>query len=114
MNERKIYGSTFLFILFMIGCIFNYNKSIAQDTTAHTHPAESVTAQASDPSAPIIQFSLTIFYSPDVHNSEGSYNYLQIQPVVPLPKFKHFPVKQILRLLCHFSISVKIIQVLVM
>lgn len=61
------------------------------------HPAKSLTAQASDPNAPIIQLSITNFYSPKVYNADGTYNLFEVQPVIPIPKLEHFPVKQILR-----------------
>jgi len=57
-------------------------SSVAEDA----HPAKSLTAQASDPNAPLIQLSFTNLYAPEVYNSSGTYNYFQIQPVVPVPK----------------------------
>jgi hypothetical protein len=103
MAEMGIKYPAFLLVLFVIGSTLVPANCFAQDkTTATPHPAESITAQASDPTAPIIQFSLTDFFSPDVHNSEGFYNSLQFQPITPIPKLKHFPVKQILRLSLSF------------
>jgi hypothetical protein len=84
---------SFLVTLYFIG----FQNAIAQQSE-EAHPAKSLTAQASDPNAPIIQFSVTDFYSPDVYNLDNSYNLFQLQPVLPISKLKHFPFKQIVRI----------------
>ena len=75
-------------------------ESAAPDPAAepHHHPAPSLTAQASDPTAPIMQFQITNFFSPSVRNGDGSLNQLNLQPVIPVPASKRFPMDQVLRL----------------
>ena len=62
------------------------------------HPAKSLTAQAGDPTAPLLQFQVTNFYSPDVRNGDGYANQLNFQPVLPLPPGRVIPVEQVLRM----------------
>jgi hypothetical protein len=60
----------------------------AGDAVAQTrqHPAESLTSQASDPTAPIVQFQVTNFFSPSAGDPDSSSNLLLFQPVIPIPR----------------------------
>jgi len=61
------------------------------------HPATSLTAQAGDPTAPIVQFQITDFFSPSVRHGDGALNEFNLQPVIPIPASRRFPLEQILR-----------------
>lgn len=75
------------------------SSSTAQSSPdRNPHPAESLTAQAGDPTAPLFQVQLTNFYTPDVRNGDGYANVLNFQPVLPLPASKRMPIEQVLRL----------------
>jgi hypothetical protein len=62
------------------------------------HPAESLTAQAGDPTAPLLQVQFTNTYIPNVHLADGYSNLLEFEPVLPLPKSELVPVDQVIRL----------------
>lgn len=62
------------------------------------HPAESLAAQAGDPTAPLVQVQFTNFYSPNVRNGEGYANLADFQPVIPVPAGKLLPIEQVMRL----------------
>jgi hypothetical protein len=72
------------------------SPAVAQ--TADDHPAKSLTAQASDPTAPLLQLQVTNLWMPANHNGDGYANLLQAQPVIPIPKFSNVPVSQVTRL----------------
>jgi hypothetical protein len=59
---------------------------------------QSLAAQASDPTAPLIQAQTTYFYAPSSHNADGYSSVLNFQPVVPVPKSEGFPLEQVMRL----------------
>jgi hypothetical protein len=61
------------------------------------HPRESLTAQASDPTAPLVQAQLTYLYSDVVRNSSGSAKQFLIEPVIPIPPNNLIPMTQIIR-----------------
>jgi hypothetical protein len=61
------------------------------------HPRESLTAQASDPTAPLVQAQLTYLYSDVVRNSSGSARQFLIEPVIPIPPNSLVPMTQIIR-----------------
>lgn len=61
------------------------------------HPRESLTAQAGDPTAPLVQAQMIYFYSEVVRNSSDSAAQLELQPVVPLPPGELLPIAQIIR-----------------
>ena len=70
----------------------------APQTESSNHPATSLTAQASDPTAPLLQLQVTNFYAPVNYNGEGYANLLQAQPIIPVPRSSGFPIAQVMRL----------------
>ncbi|MCH5373307.1 MAG: hypothetical protein JJ992_04985, partial [Planctomycetes bacterium] len=74
------------------------DASPAGSSADGAHPAKSLTAQAGDPTAPLMQIQFTDFYSPDVRNSDGYANLLNFQPVVPVPAGRLGPLPQVMRL----------------
>lgn len=97
-------GGCFSVFFFTMTTLFlnGLQNAMAQEQDS-IDQTESITAQASDPNAPIMQFSITDFFTPTVMNADGSFNMFQIQPVIPIHKLKHFPVKQIVRV--SFSVT---------
>ncbi|MEZ5460740.1 hypothetical protein [Dokdonella sp.] len=73
------------------------SESGSTQTRVHKH-GESLTAQAGDPTAPLVQLQLTDFHAASVRNAGGSYNLLNFQPVLPIPKSDVIPVEQVVRL----------------
>jgi hypothetical protein len=61
------------------------------------HPARSLTAQASDPTAPLVQMQMTYLYSDVVRDSSDSARQFLIEPVIPIPANKLVPITQIIR-----------------
>jgi hypothetical protein len=61
------------------------------------HPAKSLTAQASDPTAPLVQAQVTYLYSDVVRNSGDDARQLLLEPVIPIPPTRLIPMTQILR-----------------
>jgi hypothetical protein len=59
---------------------------------------QSLAAQASDPTAPLIQVQTTYFYAPSNHNADGYSSLLNFQPVMPIPKSELIPIEQVMRL----------------
>jgi hypothetical protein len=58
---------------------------------------EDLTAEASDPTAPLYQISITNFYSSNLYDAEGSTNLFQFQPVLPISQSERIPFAQIVR-----------------
>ena len=69
----------------------------APDTRPPGHPALSLTAQASDPTAPLVQAQITYLYSDVVRDSSKNAQQLLIEPVIPIPPTKLIPMIQIVR-----------------
>jgi hypothetical protein len=67
-------------------------------TDDKSHPAQSLAAQSGDPTAPLLQFQLTNFYSPSIYNADGHANAFNFQPIIPVSKSKLIPVPQVLRI----------------
>ena len=66
-------------------------------TLRASHPALSLTAQASDPTAPLVQAQITYLYSDVVRDSSKDARQLLIEPVIPIPPTKLIPMTQIIR-----------------
>jgi hypothetical protein len=62
------------------------------------HPnGESLTAQASDPTAPLLQVQVTNFYAPSNRNADSYSNLLNFQPVIPVAANDVIPWHQVMR-----------------
>ena len=61
------------------------------------HPRESLTAQAGDPTAPLIQAQFLYFYSDVIRNSSDDAQQFSMQPLIPIPPTKLIPMTQIIR-----------------
>lgn len=57
----------------------------------------SLTAQASDPTSPLVQAQITYLYSDVVHDSSDNARQLLIEPVIPIPPNKLISMAQIVR-----------------
>ena len=62
------------------------------------HPRESLTAQAGDPTAPLLQAQVTYLYSDTVRHSGDDARQLLLEPVIPVPPSEVVPINQIIRL----------------
>jgi hypothetical protein len=60
-------------------------------------PARSLTAQASDPTAPLVQMQITYLYSDVIRDSGDSAQQFLLEPVIPIPANKWVPIEQIVR-----------------
>jgi hypothetical protein len=69
----------------------------APDTRPPSPSKLSLTAQASDPTAPLIQAQITYLYSDVVRDSSKDARQLLLEPVIPIPPTKLIPVIQIIR-----------------
>jgi hypothetical protein len=69
----------------------------AADNRPPDHPARSLTAQASDPTAPLIQAQITYLYSDVVRDSSKDARQWLIEPVIPIHPTKLIPMIQIVR-----------------
>jgi len=85
-----------VFAVFAIGASA-LPEARAQDGENGAHPAKSLTAQAGDPTAPLVQFQVTDFFAFSNSNAEGYANYFNFQPVIPIRKNRLIPRSQILR-----------------
>jgi len=70
---------------------------LASDPRPPDHPARSLTAQASDPTAPLVQAQITYLYSDVVRDSSKDARQLLLEPVIPIPPTKLIPITQIIR-----------------
>ena len=70
----------------------------AGDAGSAGHPAKSLTAQAGDPTAPLLQLQVTDAFAFSSYNADGYSNVFNFQPVIPVRKGGIIPVSQILRL----------------
>jgi hypothetical protein len=61
------------------------------------HPAKGLTAQAGDPTAPLLQMQVTNFYAPENYNADGYSNQFNFQPVIPVPRSERMPISQVMR-----------------
>lgn len=68
-----------------------------QTSTVLAHPRESLTAQAGDPTAPLVQMQMTYLYSDVVRRSSDEAQQLLLEPVIPIPPNKLIPITQIVR-----------------
>ena len=59
--------------------------------------AKNLTAQAGDPTAPLVQAQVTYLYSDVIRNGSGSARQFLIEPVIPIPPNRLMPIGQILR-----------------
>lgn len=64
---------------------------------AIAHPRDSLTAQAGDPTASLLQAQVTYLYSDMVRRSSDDAQQLLLEPVIPLPPSDFVPVSQIIR-----------------
>ena len=71
--------------------------SLASESAVHAHARESLTAQAGDPTAPIIQAQVTWLYSDVLRDSSDDLQQLLIEPVIPTPPNKLISMTQIIR-----------------
>ena len=69
----------------------------APDTKPPGHSKLSLTAQASDPTAPLVQAQVTYLYSDVIRDSSKDARQLLLEPVIPIPPTKLIPVIQIIR-----------------
>jgi hypothetical protein len=69
----------------------------ANDPRPPGHPALSLTAQASDPTAPLVQAQITYLYSDVIRDSSKNARQILIEPVIPIPPTKLIPMTQIIR-----------------
>jgi hypothetical protein len=76
---------------FILLCCFSWSIHAADSSS-------SLTAQAGDPTAPLMQLQLTNFYVPNYHNGEGYANQIQFQPVIPVAKNDFIDLNQIYRI----------------
>jgi hypothetical protein len=58
---------------------------------------KNLTAQASDPTAPLVQAQVTYLYSDVIRNGSGSAKQFLIEPVIPIPPNRLMPIGQIVR-----------------
>ena len=61
------------------------------------HPRESLTAQAGDPTAPLVQAQVTYLYSDVVRDSSDNARQFLIEPVIPVSPTRLIPITQIIR-----------------
>jgi hypothetical protein len=67
------------------------------DESRSSGPGKSLQAQAADPTAPLVQLSTMNDLAVSSRGGTGvAYQFL-LQPVIPLPPYKRFPVGQIIR-----------------
>lgn len=64
---------------------------------AIAHPRDSLTAQAGDPTAPLLQAQVTYLYSDTLRDSSNDAQQLLLEPVIPIPPSRVVPVTQIVR-----------------
>lgn len=84
-------------IVFSI-CLLAPLTTRAQDSESGGHPARSsLTAQAGDPTAPLVQFQITDFFAFSSYYAEGYANYFNFEPVIPIKKSSLIPRSQVLR-----------------
>ncbi|MCB1690106.1 MAG: hypothetical protein KDI33_16540 [Halioglobus sp.] len=62
-----------------------------------TRSSESLTAQAGDPTAPLVQMQLTYLYSSVVSDSSEDAEQFLLEPVIPIPPSRFIPLTQIIR-----------------
>jgi len=68
-----------LFVLTLV-CLGVTAPALAHETSA---AGQSLSSQASDPTASLMSFQLQDFYAPNLHNSTGSQNILQFRAAIP-------------------------------
>lgn len=105
MNPKIRFHVAFMIVLSAAGAVSRASQTedehAARDTATSErsdHPAKSLTAQASDPTAPLIQLQFTNFYAPASFDGDGYSNFLFAEPVIPVPPFSGFPLAQVMRL----------------
>ncbi|MCB1704164.1 MAG: hypothetical protein KDI17_04830 [Halioglobus sp.] len=96
-------------ILLAISCVLSGSVSASPDNGASSPVAasaqagtaarqsESLTAQAGDPTAPLVQMQFTYLYSSVVSDSSDDAEQLLLEPVIPLPPNSVIPLTQIIR-----------------
>lgn len=98
-DARKRPPAHFVSVLFVVAAtLFGAGPAKPQTERTADHPAPDLTAQAGDPTAPLLQLQLTNLYAPSNENGDGYANLLQAQPVVPVPRSSRFPISQVMRL----------------
>ena len=98
---NKAFSSTGLAILGLLITAFpsaGYGNS-------NKHPAESIVAQAGDPTAPLAQIQITNYTSNDIQNGYGHTNIFVFEPVIPIRKSNLIPFHQVFRLSLPYEIS---------
>ena len=70
----------------LVLCCASTGQAIAQQAADKKHPAESIVAQAGDPTAPLAQVQVTNYTSNDIQNGDGYTNMFEFQPVIPISK----------------------------
>jgi hypothetical protein len=75
-----------------------YTRPLTPSGKPRVHKnGESLTAQASDPTAPLIQAQVTNFYAPSNRNADSYSNLLNFQPVFPVNPSELIPMHQVMR-----------------
>jgi hypothetical protein len=97
MSEHSAIGSFLSCVaLTFFSCTATTSISWAQDSDGG-HPAKSLTAQAGDPTAPLLQLQVTDAFTFSSYNGDGYSNLFNFQPVIPVGKTGLIPTSQILR-----------------
>lgn len=94
LNSRRFFYS--VVAVFAI-CASALSNVWAQDGDNAGHPAKSLTAQAGDPTAPLVQFQVTNFLAFSNYNADGYSNFFNFQPVIPIGKTGLIPRSQVMR-----------------
>jgi hypothetical protein len=98
-EAAKIHAVKWYVAAALLGCCLLIMPGPAVPASA-ARPAPGVkdlTAQASDPTAPLVQAQVTYLYSDAIRNGSGSARQLLFEPVIPVPSNQLVPMSQILR-----------------
>ena len=84
-------------ICVFVSCFILYVACVRADGAATEKSGSSLTADAGDPTAPLVQMQFTYFYSDNVRNSDDNARIFLIEPVIPVPAGTIGPLPQIVR-----------------